>query len=219
MANATITNALIVPPVPALPLGPVGYSREYQDQLNRVLRLYFQQLGGAFASFTAEAGGRFGSIPCGSFFSNIAQTATANTATVLTLNNTDTNATIATALSNGSIQVTYSGIYNYQFSAQLVNSDTKDWNVDIWIRVDGANSIDSAGEITVPAKHGQGNGAVIAAWNFLVVAQANSVIDLVWVTPSTDVVLAYEPSVSSPYARPAIPSVISTVTFVSRLPT
>ena len=214
----TDINKLLNPVAPALPVGPTDYNRQYQDQLNNVLRLYFRQIDGVFSSFLNEAGGRFVSLPCGSYFSNIAQTATANTATVLTLNNVDANATIATALSNGSIQVTYPGIYNYQFSAQLVNSDTKDWNVDIWVRVDGTNSLDSAGEITVPSKHGQGNGAVIAAWNFLVAAQANSVIDLVWVTPSTDVVLAYEPSVSSPYARPAIPSVISTVTFVSRLP-
>lgn len=214
----TDINKLLNPVAPALPVGPTDYNRQYQDQLNNVLRLYFRQIDGVFSSFLNEAGGRFVSLPCGSYFSNIAQTATANTATVLTLNNVDANATIATALSNGSIQVTYPGIYNYQFSAQLVNSDTKDWNVDIWVRVDGTNSLDSAGEITVPSKHGQGNGAVIAAWNFLVAAQANSVIDLVWVTPSTDVVLAYEPSISSPYARPAIPSVISTVTFVSRLP-
>jgi hypothetical protein len=214
----TDINKLLNPVAPALPVGPTDYNRQYQDQLNNVLRLYFRQIDGVFSSFLNEAGGRFVSLPCGSYFSNIAQTATANTATVLTLNNVDANATIATALSNGSIQVTYPGIYNYQFSAQLVNSDTKDWNVDIWVRVDGTNSLDSAGEITVPSKHGQGNGAVIAAWNFLVAAQANSVIDLVWVTPSTDVVLAYEPSVSSPYSRPAIPSVISTVTFVSRLP-
>ncbi len=211
-------NKLLNPVAPALPVGPTDYNRQYQDQLNNVLRLYFRQIDGVFSSFLNEAGGRFVSLPCGSYFSNVAQTATANTATVLTLNNTDSNATIATALSNGSIQVTYPGIYNYQFSAQLINSDTKDWNVDIWVRVDGTNSLDSAGQITIPSKHGQGNGAVIAAWNFLVAAQANSVIDLVWVTPSTDVVLAYEPSVSSPYARPAIPSVISTVTFVSRLP-
>ena len=214
----TDINKLLNPVAPALPVGPTDYNRQYQDQLNNVLRLYFRQIDGVFSSFLNEAGGRFVSLPCGSYFSNIAQTATANTATVLTLNNVDANATISTALSNGSIQVTYPGIYNYQFSAQLVNIDTKDWNVDIWVRVDGTNSLDSAGEITVPSKHGQGNGAVIAAWNFLVAAQANSVIDLVWVTPSTDVVLAYEPSVSSPYSRPAIPSVISTVTFVSRLP-
>jgi hypothetical protein len=70
MANLTVTNNILVPAVPALPLGTVNYSREYQDELNRVLRLYFQQLGGAFQAYLNEGGGRFLSVPCGSWFSN-----------------------------------------------------------------------------------------------------------------------------------------------------
>ena len=112
MANASITSKLIIPAVPALPLGPVNYNREYQDELNRVLRLYFQQLGGAFQAYLNEGGGRFGSLPCGSYFSNQTVTLSSNVVTTLTLNNTDANATIDTALSSGNIQVTYPGIYN-----------------------------------------------------------------------------------------------------------
>ena len=216
---ATISTISLVSPVaPALPVGPDMYARTYQDQFNNVLRLYFRQLDATLAALLNESGARFVSLPCGNYFSNVTQNAAANVATVITLNNTDTNSTISTALSNGSIQVTYPGVYNYQFSAQLVNTDTKDWNVDIWLRVDGVDVYESATEITVPSKHGQGNGAAVAAWNFFAVAQANSVIDLVWATPSTDVFLNHQLAQSSPYARPSIPSLISTVTFVSRLP-
>ena len=211
-------NKLLNPVAPALPVGPTEYSRQYQDQLNNVLRLYFRQLDGVFAAFLNESGARFVSLPCGSYFSNVTQNAAANVATIITLNNTDANATVSTTLSNGSVQVTYPGIYNYQFSAQLVNADTKEWNVDIWLRVDGVDVYESATEITVPSKHGQGNGASVAAWNFFAVAQANSVIDLVWATPSTDVYLNHKTAQSSPFVRPSIPSLISTVTFVSRLP-
>ena len=42
-ALASITN----PVAPSLPLGPEQYQRQYQDQLNNVLRLYFNQLGTA----------------------------------------------------------------------------------------------------------------------------------------------------------------------------
>lgn len=216
MANVAIQ--LANPVAPALPVAPLDYARLYHDQLNNILRLYFNKLDATFAAFLAESGGRYVSIPTGSFFSNVAQNASSNTATVITLNNTDTNATIATALSNSSIQVTYPGIYNYQFSAQLINTDTKDWNVDIWLRVDGQDMFESATEITVPSKHGQGNGAAVAAWNFFTAAQANSVIDLVWATPSPLVTLNYKVAETSPYVRPSIPSVISTVTFLSRLP-
>ena len=217
---ATISTISLVSPVaPALPIGPDAYARKYQDQLNNVLRLYFRQLEATIGALLNESGGRFVSIPCGNFFSNVTQTvAAANVVTVMTLNNTDANSTIATALSNGSVQVTYPGIYNYQFSAQFVNTDTKDWNIDIWLRVDGADVFESATEVTVPSKHGQGNGAVAAAWNFFAVAEANSVIDLVWVTPSNTVFLNHQLAQSTPYVRPSIPSLITTVTFVSRLP-
>lgn len=42
-ALAPITN----PVAPSLPLGTEQYQRQYQDQLNNVLRLYFNQLGTA----------------------------------------------------------------------------------------------------------------------------------------------------------------------------
>lgn len=215
MANVAIE--LLNPVAPALPVAPLDYARMYHDQYNSILRLYFNKLDGAFAALLNQAGGRYVSMPCGTFFSNVAQTATANTATVITLNNTDSNATIQTTLSNGSVQVTNPGIYNYQFSAQLENTDTKDWNVDIWLRVDGVDVFESATEITVPSKHGQGNGAAVASWNFVVTAQSNSVFDLVWATPNTNVTLGYKPASNSPYVRPSIPSVITTITFVSRL--
>jgi hypothetical protein len=43
MAQQPIIN----PPVPNLPLGPQDYDRRFQDQLNNVLRLYFNQLNNA----------------------------------------------------------------------------------------------------------------------------------------------------------------------------
>ena len=218
MANATVVNKIIVPAVPALPIGPVDYNRQYQDQLNNVLRLYFQQLNGAVATFLADAGGRFVSVPCGTFFSNVAQNTTANTVTIITLNNIDANATISTQLSNGSVRVDYPGIYNYQFSAQFFNTAAQDHDVFVWIRVGGVDVYESATQVTVPSKHGSVDGAAVAAWNFLISAQANTVIDLAWTTTDPAVFLGYAPAQSSPYVRPSIPSVISTVTFVSRLP-
>ena len=217
MANVTVLNNLIVPAPPALPVTPTTYARQYHDQFNNVLRLYFQQLSGALQAYLNEGGGRFLSVPCGSWFSNQAVTFSSNVATVVTLNNTDANATIDTTLSNGSVLVTYPGIYNYQFSAQLTNSDAQAHDVDIWIRVDGNNVYESASQITVPDKHGSTNGAVIAAWNFFVACQANSVIDLVMASNHPDISLAYFPASNSPFVRPSIPSLITTVTFVSRL--
>ena len=219
MANASITSKLIIPAVPALPLGPVNYNREYQDELNRVLRLYFQQLGGAFQAYLNEGGGRFGSLPCGSYFSNQTVTLSSNVVTTLTLNNTDANATIDTALSSGNIQVTYPGIYNYQFSAQFENADSQAHDIELWAQVDGADVYESATQLTIPSRHVSNNGASVAAWNFFLVAQANSTFSIVVAANHPDISVAALPASSSPYVRPSIPSLISTVTFVSRLPT
>ena len=216
---ATVSTIKLVNPVaPALPVGPDVYARKYQDQFNNVLRLYFRQLDAALAALLNESGARFVSLPCGSYFSNESVTLTANTVTTLTLNNTDANATVSTALSNGSIQVTYPGIYNYQFSAQFENADSQAHDVEVWAQVDGTDVYESATQLTIPSRHGSRNGAAVAAWNFFLVAEANSVFDLVVAASHPDVRVAALPAQSSPFVRPSIPSLISTVTFVSRLP-
>lgn len=219
MANVSIVNNLIVPAVPALPIAPVDYNRQFQDQLNNVLRLYFQQLGGAFQAYLNEGGGRFLSVPCGGYFSNQTFSLTANVATVITLNNSDANAVIDTSLSNGSIQVVYPGIYNYQFSAQFDNSDSQDHDVDFWVRVDNTDVYESATRLTIPSRHGSNNGAAVAALNIFITANANSIIDFVVAANHPDIRLVDLPASSSPYVRPSIPSLISTITFVSRFPT
>jgi hypothetical protein len=219
MANVSFINNLLVPAVPNLPIAPVDYNRQFQDQLNNVLRLYFQQLGGAFQAYLNEGGGRFLSVPCGGYFSNQTFDLTANVATVITLNNSDANAVIDTSLSNGSVQVVYPGIYNYQFSAQFDNSDSQDHDVDFWVRVDNVDVYESATRLTIPSRHGSDNGAAVAALNIFITANANSIIDFVVAANHPDIRLVDLPASSSPYVRPSIPSLISTITFVSRLPT
>jgi hypothetical protein len=44
---ATTLETVITPAAPSLPLGTQEYQRQYQDQLNNVLRLYFNQLATA----------------------------------------------------------------------------------------------------------------------------------------------------------------------------
>ena len=45
------------PKAPSLPFAEVQYSRNYLDQLNNVLRLYFNQIDNTFASLLSIAGG------------------------------------------------------------------------------------------------------------------------------------------------------------------
>ena len=50
----TSTNAINKVAAPALPLATEEYNRPYQDQLNNVLRLYFNRLDAIFSQLTAS---------------------------------------------------------------------------------------------------------------------------------------------------------------------
>lgn len=53
--------------VPALPFGPVEYDRQYQDQLNNILRQYFNTLDNFIAQLSLSTAGSAFYVPYGSF--------------------------------------------------------------------------------------------------------------------------------------------------------
>jgi len=55
------------PTSPNLPLAPQEYERQFQDQFENILRLYFNQLDNAFGSLLGPAGGKYLKFPYGSF--------------------------------------------------------------------------------------------------------------------------------------------------------
>ncbi|NBS68213.1 hypothetical protein EBT31_04770 [bacterium] len=59
----------------------------------------------------------------------------------------------------------YPGIYNLQFSAQLVNFTTTDDNVTFWLRKNGTDVPYTAGIAAAVSKHGTSPGAAIV-WRF-----------------------------------------------------
>ena len=65
---AIVLTTLVPPKAPNLPIGPVDYEQRYQDQLNNVLRLYFNQLDNVMQSLlNTNTGGRFIQFPYGAF--------------------------------------------------------------------------------------------------------------------------------------------------------
>ena len=68
MALPIIRNsALIAPKAPNLPLAPGIYTNQYQEQLNNVLRLYFNQLDNFVQPFVTSTGGANLQFPYGAF--------------------------------------------------------------------------------------------------------------------------------------------------------
>jgi hypothetical protein len=143
-----------------------------------------------------------------------AQVAAANTATLVRLNITDfTNG--VTVVSETDITFAIGGIYNIQFSCQLLNASNANDNAAFWFAQNGSNIVDSSSIATTIKKDGSIVGAAIVAANIYVSASPGDVVRMYWsTTTGNSILVTYPLSASSP-VRPASPAVILTVNQVS----
>jgi hypothetical protein len=284
-----MSNIIRNPAVPNLPLAPVEYDRRYLDDLNTILRLYFNQLNNLNTALVGSTGGAFLQFPNGAFFqdgstlltasmTNVSTTDiqvvstddfvltsgglligselisyTGKTATTFTgitrgvfgstkaahaIGDQVTEAqtlaspTVAAALavykttsSNGvSIDATdktkvvfsIAGIYNIQFSIQMLTFDGTIDNVTIWFRQNGVDIPYSAGIATVPGVHGGHPGTAIISWNLVQPVNAGDYIQLMFASNTGNTVATTYPAGTLP-THPISPSIILTATFVSAL--
>jgi len=199
---------------PNLPRAPLQYNAQYLDQLNNIFRLYFNRLDNLFLkleslNFTELR------IPYGAFSSDQDQTATANTATLMTLNTTDFANEVSIATSK--ITVANAGIYNLQFSAQFQNTDTSFQDVYIWLKQDGVDIPGSTGFVSIPNRHAGTDGHAIVGWNYFLSMAASDYVEIYWSVPTTAVSIQHLAASGSP-TKPSTQSVVATMTFVSALP-
>jgi len=199
---------------PALPLARDQYDRPYQDQLNNVLRLYFEQLNTPVNFLVGNTGGRFLQCPYAAIQRTTDKTFTVNTATQVTL---DQNDYLNGCVNNGAngIVVSYNGIYNYEFSVQFANTDTQIHTAWIWLRKNGVDIVGTGSKFDVIARHGGADGYIIAACNFYVALLAGESIEMWAAVDNVAVYMEAYPVQTTPFAMPAIPSVVATLTFVS----
>ena len=199
---------------PALPVTPKGTAISgYLDDLNNILRLFFNGLSNSVNLLTGEYGGRFLSVPNAKFFSTVDQNATsANTAYALQFENTYLGEAISIAGgSNTQITPTYSGVYNFELSVEITSGSASSKTLDFWVRRSGVDIANTAREHIIA-----GSGGVDDfEYSFTIDVQAGQYIELMWATDDTNVTIDYQ-AASSP--RPAIPSTLVTVIFVSALP-
>lgn len=205
------------PASPNLPLAPGQYDSRYQEQFNNVLRLYFNQLNNNLLALFGRNGGRFLALPFGAWSSDSDQVAVSTTAAyAVTFDVADIVDSVYLS-GNSKMTTTYSGVYNLQFSIQFANTDTQIHDVDVWAAVNGTNVSNSNSKFSVPNKHGGVDGHLIAALNLFLPMNAGDYVELYWHTDDTGVKIEQIPAASSP-TRPATPSVIATMVFVSALP-
>ena len=288
MVTPNKTFILRPPKAPNLPIAPVQYTQQYQDQLLNALRLYFNTIDNFAQPFTSNTGGSFLKFPNGAFYQDGYTTLTAamtnvstadiqvastdgfissggliigselikytgKTATTFTgitrgaYGSTNTSHSIGsnvseaqtlasststlpltilkTTSSNGvsidtadptKVVHSVAGIYNIQFSIQMLTFDNTIDNVTIWFRLNGVDIPYSAGIATVPAIHGGKPGTAIISWNLIQPMNAGDYIQILYASDTGNTVAATYPPGTAP-VHPASPSIILTSTFVSAL--
>lgn len=163
----------------------------------------------------ASAAAYADTMPYGAFQDSTDQTAASTTvAYPITFNTTDFSNGVT--LSNSSrLNVKNAGVYNLQFSIQFKNTTNDGQDVDIWFRKNGTNIDNSNSRFHLPARKGSGDPShIIAALNFFIDMAANDYVEIMWRTENTGVSIEHFGTSTSP-TRPAVPSAIATMNFVS----
>jgi hypothetical protein len=179
--------------------------------------LYFNQLRNSLAELFSGAGGKYLAFPYGAFSSYTSQSTTANTATLLTLSNTDFYNGVS--LQTGSkITVENAGIYNLQFSVQVQNLDNAPQDLYIWLKQNGTDIVGSTGMLGLPARKNPGDPAHdIKGWNYFLSMNANDYVQIYW-SPTIATVTIPTYAASGTPTKPSTASVVATLSFVSALP-
>lgn len=210
---------------PNLLVGPVEYSQRYQDQLNNLLRLYFNEVDNVNSSLLNNGGGRFLSFPHIAASDSTDQYATAsNTPTIVKWNTLDAGYGFTLA-APGTATAEFDGIYKITYSLQFVNTANGIHDVVVWLKVGGNDVVNSSTQFTLPARKSAGVPSYLCGYSEVVFSiNAGQTIQLYWATdlayvvsPATDgVYMFHDPAQTVPYARPAIPSALGSITFLSR---
>ena len=140
----------------------------------------------------------------GSFSSTQNQSGSANVSQSISYNTTDYSQGVS-VVSGSRLTITNKGVYNIQFSAQLL-ADTGADDVYIWLKKNGTNVSNTAGKVTLT-----NNEELMATWNYIVDSAAGDYYELVWQSSNGDAIILYE---SASGNIPSVPSIITTVTQV-----
>jgi hypothetical protein len=120
------------------------------------------------------------------------------------------------------LTVTNAGIYNLQFSAQFINTDTAAHDIDVWFRKNAATPTaagiaNSNSVFTIHSSHGGIDGRLIAGLNYMIQLAAADFLEIMWHGDDLGISIATIAAGSTP-TTPQSPGVIATLQFVSAIP-
>jgi hypothetical protein len=215
------------PKAPNLLVAPIVYDQRYIDQLTNALRLYFNQIDNGMGFLLSDTGGSSLSLPHIAASDNADQLATAaNTPTIVKWDTLDSG--LGWTLNPpGTATAGVAGVYTIRYSLQLANTDNAQHDAAVWLKINNVDVPRSTTVFSVPARKSAGVFSYVCAYSEATFeVETGDTIALYWATnqayrvsPSTDgIYIEYLAPQTSPYPRPAVPSAIGSITFVSRLP-
>ena len=198
---------------PALPIPKESPLKQYLDDLNNILRLFFNLLANIVNTVFGELGGRFIDVPNALYFSTLDQPiAVVNTGQPVTFNQTYLESGFSiNGASNSQITAAYAGVYNFQFTTQIASASASSKTVFIWIARNGVDLGYTAKDFVL-----QGSSDVNeATWNFNLDLTVGEYVEMIWSSDGIDAALNSE-TATSPH--PGVASAVVTINFISALP-
>lgn len=217
---------------PALPLPTKEYNVLSATDQIRVLRLYFNLLDNYFSNTILDAlnggvGGNGITFPHIAASDSTDQIATGDdTPTVVKWNTLDSGFGW-TLNSPGSATADVAGVYTIRYSLQFANTANAVHDATVWLQKNGSDVANSTTFFSIPARKSAGVPSYVCGYSEATFeVDVGDEIELYWATdlagnpttPTDGVYIFHDAAqVSPPYDRPAIPSAIGSITFVSAL--
>ena len=214
-----MTKLLNVAP-PRLLTAPQDYGRQYHDQNNDVLRLYFDRLSGNVNALTGVNGGIFVQSPHAMLMSTQDQANAGITSENLVTYNLPVISNGIEVRSNSQIWFEQAGQYFVTFSLQFTNRGNAAQEIEVWAKDSTNNYPLSNTRFDIAARKSSSVWShVVAAVSgiFTVSNPDTDYLAIAWWSDGPDVFVEHYPAGTSP-TRPEIPSVILTANLISRLP-
>jgi hypothetical protein len=218
------TSVVRATKAPNLPIPTIAYSQTYTESFSNALRLYFNTLDAFNTNLSTIAGGSALSFPHIAASDSTDQVATGNnTPTVVNWNTLDSGLGW-TLNAPGSATAEFSGVYTIRYSLQFINTANAVHDATVWLKVNNVDLARSATYLSVPARKSPGVPSYLCGYSEATFTiNAGDEIELYWATdlagnpttPTDGVYIYHDAAQTVPYARPAIPSAIGSITFVS----
>lgn len=215
---------LIPSKAPNLPVAPQEYAPVYVDKLTNVLRLYFNTIDSDFAGLLGTIGAQYLNVPHIAASDTTDQYATAtNTPTKIAWNTQEAGAGF-TLNSDGTATPAVTGVYKITYSLQFANTANAVHDAAVWLQVDGTDVARSSTYFSIPARKSAGVPSYVCGYSEVVfTVEGGQNVALYWATdqaysttgPVDGVYIFADAAQTVPYARPAIPSAIGSIVFVS----